>query len=1316
MKLLALENRLVFDGAIGLDVITSLDAGADVLVLDAASSHGLDVAVIDKSISGYEQIAASLGDRTRVIFIEQGDSGLDVLMRSLSAESSKIDTLRVFSHGAAGSWQLGMDTIDSSTINTHAETLAAVGSMMAQGGDVLIFSCDVAQGALGQQLIDDIAKLIGADVAASTDLTGSSAAGGDWDLEYQVGNISNLAVDQYQDLSVTLSSSDYTEDQTAQVIGSSITVVPANGSDYAGGSVTYTLANASSAETLSFQTAGSASTGAGDVTIVGTSVYLGNGTTAAKIGSVDAFENGANGNALKINFTTSFTNGGFNGTLTTSGNTTSIEGWTVYNTPYYLGTTTIGGFTADASLDQVANNPSRGNTTGYPSSVPHSLSTTAQDGGIKMTVGSASVSPGGHIIHGPYLVSDGSVALSATDVVKFNWAALSGGDAYDVYAYLQDVNTGAVIELMDENGTASADYSNWNTTQTSGTADPSAARSITIQSGQEGNYRFVFVAGTFDYTFGQLSGGSLIIDNVTVTQAVAPPSTIGASTLNLITDKLQYQSSAQDINRAQQNRSLTLEFEDKNAVVTSGSHVFTEIGVNDAPTWQSSLSMTVSEDASPNGGSTVASLFAGAFGDVDGDSLGGVVIASNAANASTEGVWEYTTDGGSNWHSVGTVSTTQGLLLDSASTTKLRFVPVSNFTGAASGLSVFAVDDASSLTFTSGNTRAVYDTTTDGATDHVAVTSGTLSISVTAVNDDPTAAGLPSAVTVVEDVASNLDLSAVTLADVDAGSSNIDVTLTAGAGTIAASSSGGVTVAGSGSGTLTLTGTVSDIDAYLNTASNIKYTGVLNANGNSATTITVSANDGGNTGSGGGTSVTLGSVDVDITAVNDAPTTTAVSVNGNITEGSSLSSTGSITFADVDTPDRPTATEVTKSVVALKADGQTSLTLTAAQRLAIEDAFSISPAVQNTNTGTVSWSYTISESNLDFLAKDETITAVFTITVDDGNGATSAKDVSVTLTGTNDAPVLSGSGLPNIQTPLGVAYELDVTTVLSDPDGSDSLTFTATGLPQGLTIDAATGIISGTPITSGPFSVVVRATDPHGSFIETSFTALVLAPPQTAGAPSPDGPRTPNGPTDKFNPQVTTGASQASLQGSSTEFVTVAGLDSLAVNGRGFERLNGLDRAEDLGQGDRGLNNQRLLNVDLSAALGGADAASGTELDAKLADGNDLPDWLTFDETSQSFVGTVPDGVSGTIEAIITIRRAGGVEEVIPVNIDLENLSVTTDTVDPVDSGDSENSSEEGVDEAMLDWESIEQMLFEQPISRQASISTFGFYKQLSVA
>ena len=152
----------------------------------------------------------------------------------------------------------------------------------------------------------------------------------------------------------------------------------------------------------------------------------------------------------------------------------------------------------------------------------------------------------------------------------------------------------------------------------------------------------------------------------------------------------------------------------------------------------------------------------------------------------------------------------------------------------------------------------------------------------------------------------------------------------------------------------------------------------------------------------GSVTTTTGSATLDITPVNDAPTITPVDVSGTIIEEFKVKESGSITFTDPDSTGTPSADKVTKSVT-------TAPTRTAAQQKAIEDAFTIEPALVNGNSGTINWDYTIDNADLAFLAPGDTVTVVFTITVSDGNGGTDTQDVTIFIkklgikvTNTND--------------------------------------------------------------------------------------------------------------------------------------------------------------------------------------------------------------------------------------------------------------------------------------------------------------------------
>ncbi len=172
-------------------------------------------------------------------------------------------------------------------------------------------------------------------------------------------------------------------------------------------------------------------------------------------------------------------------------------------------------------------------------------------------------------------------------------------------------------------------------------------------------------------------------------------------------------------------------------------------------------------------------------------------------------------------------------------------------------------------------------------------------IDPTCVNQDPTLTGLPTDITVTEDVASPLDLSATTFADVDSGASDVKLILAVNSGTLTANNppSIGMLITTFASGSpLIFTGTQAAINDYLSDANAISYTGALNNNGNNADVITFTANDGGNSGTGGGTDVGIGSVNIDILSVNDEP---SFSVIGDVIIDSQITSYQQAGFATV---------------------------------------------------------------------------------------------------------------------------------------------------------------------------------------------------------------------------------------------------------------------------------------------------------------------------------------------------------------------------------------------------------------------------------
>ena len=86
----------------------------------------------------------------------------------------------------------------------------------------------------------------------------------------------------------------------------------------------------------------------------------------------------------------------------------------------------------------------------------------------------------------------------------------------------------------------------------------------------------------------------------------------------------------------------------------------------------------------------------------------------------------------------------------------------------------------------------------------------------------------------------------------------------------------------------------------------------------------------------------------------------------------------------------------------------------------------------------------------------------------------------------------TATAIANHSADEGQPFTLDVSSHFTAPAAGDALTFTAT-LPAGLSINAQTGIISGTPTNSdhGSNPITVTATDAHGQSIGEAFDLAV---------------------------------------------------------------------------------------------------------------------------------------------------------------------------------------------------------------------------------
>ena len=160
----------------------------------AQQGAGQELAFVDMGVDGAQELVDALraeqsaGRSIEIIQIKAGEDGLRVITDTL-ARYQDVQAVHVFSHGDDQGLTIGSARLDASTLSAYMQDIAAWSAAMAADGDLLLYGCNLASSSAGQALVNDLALLSGADVAASDNLTGGAALGGDWVLEYRQGSI-----------------------------------------------------------------------------------------------------------------------------------------------------------------------------------------------------------------------------------------------------------------------------------------------------------------------------------------------------------------------------------------------------------------------------------------------------------------------------------------------------------------------------------------------------------------------------------------------------------------------------------------------------------------------------------------------------------------------------------------------------------------------------------------------------------------------------------------------------------------------------------------------------------------------------------------------------------------------------------------------------------------------------------------------------------------------------------------------------------------------------------------------------------------------
>jgi VCBS repeat-containing protein len=838
-----MEERILHSADLGPLLLGS--AVNDSRALDAtdavAQTQRNEIAFIDAALPDADGLRADLlaqqaaGRPIEIVTIDNGSDGLALITQTLAGRHD-ITAVHVLAHGSDGQLQLGSTTLDAQTLLQRAGEIAGWSSALTADADLLLYGCDVAQTARGRAFVQDLSVLTGADVAASTDLTGATASGGNWILEYRIGRVeATLAPTAWEQLRWQGTLATYTVTTTTDVVGSSLLV----------GSLRWAISQANAnlgTDTINFSVngtfnmevlvSGDDNNATGDFDIKDSVNIVGNGTGNTVI----------NGN-------------GFDRVFDLRGGTVTMSGLTIQGGKSNTGA----GIRIDSSVTATLTDVVIQNNVGSGSSKGAGI---YNDGAL--TIQNAIVQNNGNTISGDVdgagIYNDTDATLTVRNVEIRNNVSANGKDGGGLY-----LNKGWVtlenVTLAGNQAKRGGGLFNASSTQTYLVNSTISGNSATSEGG------------------GIWSDKQTYLDHVTVAYNTAPAGKGGGVYQN--GGNVRPESSIFALNTG------------GNANVALNSWGY-NLSDDTSPgfTWSGDKS-NVAAGLLPlanNGG------FARTHAIAAGSAALNAANPSTSLSADQRGVsyyggradigaYEYNPYGfaptisavanrsiaedtplGPLALTIGDAETASSSLVVSATSSNTALVPNANISigGSGSNRTISLTPAPNANSSTNGGPTTITLSVSDGGN----VTTTTFTVTVTAVNDAPTIS-LPAAQTVDEDATLTLSgANAPSIGDVDAGSASLQATLSVAHGWLTLSGTGGLSfVSGSGSNnaSMTFSGTQAAINAAL---AGMQYRPVANYNGPDQIDLTV--NDLGNTGSGGA-KTTSGSLAITVSAVNDAP-------------------------------------------------------------------------------------------------------------------------------------------------------------------------------------------------------------------------------------------------------------------------------------------------------------------------------------------------------------------------------------------------------------------------------------------------------------
>jgi hypothetical protein len=140
-----------------------------------------EIAFIDRGIDDLATLLAGMRPEVEPILLSDDEPAPRQMAQAVHCREG-IKAIHVIAHGQPGEVCFASGALSNETLGKHAADLAKVGRTLGDG-ELRLWTCNTAKGERGSAFVNALARVIGTEVAASTQLVGHSVSGGQWTLE-----------------------------------------------------------------------------------------------------------------------------------------------------------------------------------------------------------------------------------------------------------------------------------------------------------------------------------------------------------------------------------------------------------------------------------------------------------------------------------------------------------------------------------------------------------------------------------------------------------------------------------------------------------------------------------------------------------------------------------------------------------------------------------------------------------------------------------------------------------------------------------------------------------------------------------------------------------------------------------------------------------------------------------------------------------------------------------------------------------------------------------------------------------------------------